>query len=198
MTADIVQSDSDGLHVTARRPGLEGQISGVSINVADGSGNVKFTVNAALNNFKTTTFAEDAKEDNSIFFQIGDTVGQAINFGFNDMRAEAFGLKGANGNIISVSTKEDADAALSTINNALGRATDYLQTIGSSERSLGYIADTLANEISNIQEPDLMIRNMDRARQLTFYAMDQFRMNTQQSMFAIANQHSSAVLGLLR
>lgn len=198
MTADIVQSDSDGLHVTARRPGLEGQISGVSINVADGSGNVKFTANAALNNFKTTTFAEDAKEDNSIFFQIGDTVGQAINFGFNDMRAEAFGLKGANGNIISVSTKEDADAALSTINNALGRATDYLQTIGSSERSLGYIADTLANEISNIQEPDLMIRNMDRARQLTFYAMDQFRMNTQQSMFAIANQHSSAVLGLLR
>ena len=198
MTADIVQSDSDGLHVTARRPGLEGQISGVSINVADGSGNVKFTVNAALNNFKTTTFAEDAKEDNSIFFQIGDTVGQAINFGFNDMRAEAFGLKGANGNIISVSTKQDADAALSTINNALGRATDYLQTIGSSERSLGYIADTLANEISNIQEPDLMIRNMDRARQLTFYAMDQFRMNTQQSMFAIANQHSSAVLGLLR
>ena len=198
MTADIVQSDSDGLHVTARRPGLEGQISGVSINVADGAGNVKFTANAALNNFKTTTFAEDAKEDNSIFFQIGDTVGQAINFGFNDMRAEAFGLKGANGNIISVSTKQDADAALSTINNALGRATDYLQTIGSSERSLGYIADTLANEISNIQEPDLMIRNMDRARQLTFYAMDQFRMNTQQSMFAIANQHSSAVLGLLR
>ena len=198
MTADIVKSDSEGLHVTARKPGLEGQISGVSINIADSSGNAKLTVNATLNNFKTTTFAEDAREDNSIYFQIGDTVGQAINFGFNDMRAEAFGLKGKNGNIISISTKSDADAALTVIDNALNKAVEHLQTIGSSEKRLGYIGESLAIEINNIQEPDSLVRNAGMAKQLTVYSTDLFRRNINQSMLAIANQHSSSVLALLR
>ena len=198
MAVDAVQNDLNGLSVTARTPGLEGQISGVSINVTDASGNVKSAANAALNNFKTTTFADDEREDNSVNFQIGETVGQTMNLGFNDMRAEAFGLKGANGKIISISTKADADAAISTINNALTKAADQLQTIGSSEKKLGYIADSLAIEIANIQEPDLMIRNAGMAKTLTVYTTDLFRRNTMQSMFAMANQHSSAVLGLLR
>ena len=198
MTVDAVQNDSNGLSVTAQKPGLEGQISGISINVTDSSGNTKSVATAALNNFKTTTFAEDEREDHSMNFQIGETVGQTMNFGFNDMRAEAFGLKGANGNIISISTKEDADAALATINNALTKATEHVKTIGSSEKRLGYIADSLAIEIGNIQEPDLMIRNADMAKTLTLYSLDIFHRDRMQSMFAMANQHASSVLALLR
>ncbi len=199
MAANIVKPDNDnGLSVTARKPGLDEQISGVSINVTDSSGNAKSFANAALNNFKTTTYAADAREDNSVYFQIGETIDEAINFGFNDMRAEAFGLKGANGNTISISTKEDADAALATINNALSKATEQVQMIGYSEKKLGYIADALSNEISNIQEPDLMVRNADRARTLTLYTLDFFQRDRMESMLAIANQHSSAVLALLR
>lgn len=198
MTADIVQSDDNGLSVTARKPGLDEQISGVSINVTDSSGNAKSAANAALNNFRTTTYAANARDDNSVYFQIGETIDEVLNFGFNDMRAEAFGLKGANGNIISISTKEDADAALATINNALSKAIEQVQTIGYSEKKLGYIADALSNEISNIQEPDLMVRNADRAKTLTLYTLDFFQRDRMQSMLAMANQHSSAVLGLLR
>ena len=198
MIANIVQSDNEGVHVTARKPGLDEQISGVSINVTDSVGNVKSTANAVLNNFKTTTFAADEREDNSVYFQIGETIDEAINFGFNDMRAEAFGLKGKDGNIISISTKEDADAALATIGNALSKANEQVQMIGSSEKRLGYIADSLSIEIGNIQEPDLMIRNADRAKTLTMYALDFFQKDRHQSMLSIANQHASAVLGLLR
>ena len=133
-----------------------------------------------------------------MFFQIGDTINQSINFGFNDMRAEAFGLKGANGNIISISTKADADAAVSTIANALSKATEQLTTMGSSEKKLGYIADSLSFEISNIEEPDSLVRNLSMAKTLTVYSANYFRNNTSQSIFAIANQHSSSVLGLLR
>ena len=186
------------MSLTAQKPGLEGQISGVSINVTDSSGNAKLTANAALNNFKTTTFADDEREDKSMNFQIGETVGQTMNFGFNDMRAEAFGLKGTNGNIISISTKEDADAALSTINNALSKATEQMQMIGSSEKRLGYIADSLAIEISNIQEPDSLIRNAGMAKSLTVQTIDIFHRDRMQSMFAMANQHASSVLALLR
>ena len=171
MTAYAVQSDSDGVHVAA----------------TDSSGNAKSLANAALNNFRTTTFAADAQEDNSMFFQIGDTINQSINFGFNDMRAEAFGLKGANGNIISISTKADADAAVSTIANALSKATEQLTTMGSSEKKLGYIADSLSFEISNIEEPDSLVRNLSMAKTLTVYSANYFRNNTSQSIFAIAN-----------
>ena len=199
MAANVIQNDgSNGLSLTAQKPGLEGQISGVSINVTDSSGNAKLTANAALNNFKTTTFADDEREDKSMNFQIGETVGQTMNFGFNDMRAEAFGLKGTNGNIISISTKEDADAALSTINNALSKATEQMQMIGSSEKRLGYIADSLAIEISNIQEPDSLIRNAGMAKSLTVQTIDIFHRDRMQSMFAMANQHASSVLALLR
>ena len=198
MAVDVVQNDSNGLSVTAQKPGLAEQISGISINVTDSSGKVKSFANAALNNFKTTTFASDDVEDNSINFQIGETVGQTMNFGFDDMRSEAFGLKGANGNIISISTKEDADAALATIENALSRATKQIQTIGSSEKKLGYIADNLAMEISSIQEPDSLVRNAGMAKTFTMYALDIFNRNRTQSMFAMANQHSSSVLALLR
>ena len=151
-----------------------------------------------MNKFKTTTFAADEREDNSISFQIGETAGQTMNFGFDDMRSEAFGLKGANGKIISISTKADADAALSTIENALNKATEQIQMIGSSEKRLGYIADSLSIEISNIQEPDSLIRNANMAKTFTLYALDIFNRDRTQSMFAIANQHSSSVLALLR
>ena len=199
MAANVIQNDgTNGLSLTAQKPGLEGQISGVSINVTDSSGNARLTANAALNNFRTTTFADDERKDNSMNFQIGETVGQTMNFGFNDMRAEAFGLKGTNGNIISISTKEDADAALSTINNALDKATEYMQSIGSSEKRLGYIADSLAIEISNIQEPDSLVRNAGMAKTLTVQTIDIFHRDRMQSMFAMANQHASSVLALLR
>ncbi len=198
MAAPALQNDSNGLSVTARLPGHEGQISGISINVTDSAGNAKSVANAALNKFKTTTFAADEREDNSISFQIGETAGQTMNFGFDDMRSEAFGLKGANGKIISISTKADADAALSTIENALNKATEQIQMIGSSEKRLGYIADSLSIEINNIQEPDSLIRNANMAKTFTLYALDIFNRDRTQSMFAIANQHSSSVLALLR
>lgn len=198
MTANVVQHDSNGFSVTAREAGLERQISGVSINVTDSSGNAKETATSVLNNFRTTTFAADATEDNSVYFQISETVGQMLNLGFDDMRAEAFGLKGANGNIINISTKADADAALATIDNALNKATEQLQMIGSSEKKLGYISDSLSLEISNIQEPDWTVRNGGTAKTLTLYVMDLFNNNPAQSMFAMANQHSSVVLNLLR
>ncbi|MBR0260880.1 MAG: hypothetical protein IJQ85_03700 [Selenomonadaceae bacterium] len=199
MSASAVQNDGiNGLSVTARTPGLEGQISGVSINVTDSSGRAKTVANTALNNFKTTTFAEDERENNSFNFQIGETIGQTINMGLDDMRAEAFGLKGKNGNIINVLTQENANAALATINNALSKATEQLQTIGSSEKRLGYIADSLAIEIGNIQEPDLMIRNAGMAKTLTIQTIDIFHRDRMQSMFAMANQYASSVLALLR
>lgn len=198
MSVDAVQKDINGLSVTAQKPGLEEQISGISINVTDTSGKAKSFANAALNNFKTTTFASDHKEDNSINFQIGETVGQTMNFGFDDMRSEAFGLKGANGNIISISTKEEAAAALATIENALTRATEQIQMIGSSEKKLGYIADNLTMEISHIQEPDSLVRNAGMAKTFTTYTLDIFNRNRTQSMFAMANQHPSSVFALLR
>ena len=70
--------------------------------------------------------------------------------------------------------------------------------IGSSEKKLGYISDSLSLEISNIQEPDWTVRNGGTAKTLTLYVMDLFNNNPAQSMFAMANQHSSVVLNLLR
>ena len=199
MSASAIKNDgNNGLSLTAQTPGLEGQISGISINVTDTSGRARALANAALNNFETTTFAEDERENNSFNFQIGETVGQTMNFGFKDMRAEAFGLKGTNGNIIDVTTQENANAALSTIKNALSKATEQLQTIGDTEKKLGYIADSLAIEIGNIQEPDSLIRNAGMARTLTVQTIDIFHRDRMQSMFAMANQHASSVLALLR
>lgn len=96
----------------ATNPGLEGQISGLTICVMDSQGNPKGSTNAIINNFTETIRAQDPSDDNALVFQTGTKANQSVKIGFTDLRATALGLKGVEksgssvclGDLISISS----------------------------------------------------------------------------------------------
>ena len=77
--------------------GVENQISGFTICITDKDGNINKSANAILDNFTESIRAQNASQDNAIVLQTGTKANQAIKIGMTDMRAQALGLQGADG-----------------------------------------------------------------------------------------------------
>ena len=196
-----VQNTRDGFNALtfmANKGGLEGQISGLSISVADSEGNVKKATNTALDAFKTTIYAANETADGSVSFQVGAAANQAIKVGLMDMRSEALGLKGRDGTTIQVTTRSAANAAVAAFDNAINKALDQQTTIGAISARLDYTASNLTTSSENVQAAESTIRDADMAKEMTNYTKNNVLLQAAQSMLAQANQNSSAVLSLLQ
>jgi flagellin len=178
--------------------GVTGQISGFSISIIDGQGNVKKAANAALDQFKQYQRAENKSGDNSLNFHVGAEANVAIKVGLGDMRSEALGLKGSNGSKLSVTTKNNANAAINAIENAISKALDQQTTIGAIEARLEYTSNNLTTSSENVQAAESTVRDADMAKEMTNYTKNNVLLQAAQSMLAQANQNSSAVLSLLQ
>ncbi len=178
--------------------GLDGQISGLTINVVNKDGTINRTANAVLNNFTEAIQAENESPDNALVFQVGTKANQAVKIGFSDMRGVALGLKATNGDTLSIATQKKANAAISVLELAMEKALKMQTTIGSVESRMEYTVDnlTVANENTNAAES--VIRDADMAKEMTAYTKSNVLMQASQSMLAQANQNSSAVLSLLQ
>ena len=193
----------DGVGLVATAEGVSGQISGFTISILDSEGNVKKAANAALDQFKQYQRAEnqtegDAPEKMALNFHIGSEANVAIKVGLTDMRAEALGLKGSDNSKILVTTKENANASINVIENALTKALDQQTTIGAIEARLEYTSANLTTSSENVQAAESTIRDADMAKEMTNYTKNNVLLQSAQAMLAQANQNSSAVLSLLQ
>ena len=197
-TVDKTVDREKGLTVTALNGGLAGQISGLTIGITASDGQNRKSVNEFLNAFNTTIFAANASSDNSLNFQVGAEANLAIAVGMADMRAEALGLKGSDGTIVSVATLNQANGAIKVFENALQKALDQQTTIGAIESRLEYTESNLTTSSENVQGAESTIRDADMAKEMTNYTKNNVLLQAAQSMLAQANQNSSAVLSLLQ
>ena len=192
-----------GIAYVAKTAGVTSQVSGLTINILDSEGNVKKAANAALDAFKQFQRAEnhtwgDAAEKQAMTFHVGSEANVAIKVGLTDMRAEALGLKGSDNNKILVTTKENANASINVIENALTKALDQQTTIGAIEARLEYTSANLTTSSENVQAAESTIRDADMAKEMTNYTKNNVLLQSAQAMLAQANQNSSAVLSLLQ
>ena len=141
--------------------------------------------------------AENKTGDKALTFHIGPNANVAIKVGMQDMRAQALGLKGGVERL-SVRTKEDANAAINVIENALTKALDQQIDIGSVLSRLDYTKSNIITARDNDQESESVIRDADMAKEMTNYTKYNVLSQTAQAMLAQANQNSTAVLSLLR
>ena len=178
--------------------GISSQIAGLNISVTDSEGNVKKSVNAALDGFTESVRALNKSDDNAITLQVGAKANQAIKVGLTDMRSEALGLKGADGTKLNISTQVKANAAVNVLDNALQKALDQQTTIGSIESRLSYTSSNLTTGSENVQASESTIRDADMAKEMTEYTKNNVLLQAAQSMLAQANQSSSSVLSLLQ
>ena len=191
-------SGEKGMSITANTEGVAGQISGLNISISDSKGNVKKSANAALDAFSETIRAQNKSDDNAISLQVGASANQSIKVGLTDMRAEALGLKGADGTTLNISTQGKANAAINVLDNAIQKALDQQTTIGSVESRLEYTSSNLTTASENVQASESTIRDADMAKEMTNYTKNNVLLQTAQSMLAQANQSSSNVLSLLQ
>ena len=191
-------SGKKGISITANTSGIGGQISGLNISITDSKGNVKKSANAALDAFSETVRAQNESQDNAINLQVGAAANQSIKVGLTDMRAEALGLKGADGTTLNISTQEKANAAINVLDNAISKALDQQTTIGSVESRLEYTSSNLTTASENVQSSESTIRDADMAKEMMNYTKNNVLMQAAQSMLAQANQSSSNALSLLQ
>ncbi len=178
--------------------GTDTQVSGFTISITDAEGNVRKAANAALDQFKLLQRGENRSLDKSLTFHVGSEANVAIKVGLTDMRAHALGLKGSDGSRVSVTTKENANAAINVFDNALTMALDQITTIGAVQARLEYTAANLTTSSENVQASESTIRDADMAKEMTNYTKNNVLLQSAQAMLAQANQNSSAVLGLLQ
>ena len=114
------------------------------------------------------------------------------------MRSEALGLKGSDGTKLNISTQEKAEAAISVLDSAIGRALDQQTSIGAAQARLEYTSSNLTTASENVQASESTIRDADMAKEMMNYTKNNVLLQAAQSMLAQANQNSSAALSLLQ
>ncbi|MBR6710634.1 MAG: flagellin, partial [Selenomonadaceae bacterium] len=173
--------------------------SGLTISVSDSEGNVKKSVNAALDAFRETIRGEnESKNDNSLVLHTGTKANQSIHVALTDMRSEALGLLGSDGSTLNIGTQKNANAAINVLDNAIQKALDEETKIGALRSRLEYTAANLTIASENVQASESAIRDADMAREMTEYTKANVLLQAAQSMLAQSNQNISNVLSLLQ
>lgn len=189
---------TNAVTIKAGESGVANQIGGLTISITDQNGNINKSANAALDAFDESIRAENKSDDNSIVLQTGTKANQAIKIGLTDMRAQALGLKGADGSSLNVGTQKNANAAINVLDNAIQKALNQQTTIGAIESRLEYTSTNLTTASENVQASESTIRDADMAKEMTEYTKNNVLLQAAQSMLAQANQNSSSVLSLLQ
>lgn len=185
-------SGEAGLLATSDRKYL----SGFTISILDSEGNLKKSANAALE-FKQLLREENQTGDQALSFHVGADANFATKFALTDMRTKALGLRGSDGNIISISTKEDANAAINVLDNVLTKVLDQQSDIGSAIARLERTATNLTTQYTDDQASESVIRDADVATEMAGYLKYNVLSQASQAMLAQANQNPMNVLALL-
>ena len=191
-------SGESGITIAAKATGIDGQVSGFTISVKDNNGNARKSANAALDAFDEQLRAQNESSDNSISLQIGTKANQTINVGLTDMKAQALGLQGKDNSTLQVGNKEQANAAINVLDNAISKALDQQTTLGAAQSRLEYTQSNLTTASENVTSAESTIRDADMAKEMTEYTKNNVLMQAAQSMLAQANQSSSNALSLLQ
>jgi flagellin len=198
MNTVYTSSRESGITIQLKNTGVGKQLSGFTVSIADNTGAINKSANAALDAFTESIRAQNESRDNAMVFQVGTKANQAIKVGMTDMRAEALGLKGSDGTTLNVGTQKNANAAINVLDNALQKALDQQTTLGAVQSRLEYTSSNLVTASENVTASESAIRDADMAKEMTEYTKNNVLLQAAQSMLSQANQNSSAVLSLLQ
>lgn len=182
----------------ADKPGVAGQISGVTLSFTRSDGTPNRSANTVFNDFQEVIRAEIPSDDNAIVIQSGTRSNQAVKMSLSDMRATALGLKSFDGTYLSISNQECANAAINVLDAALKKATDQITDIGATNSRLEFTSSNVVLSSNNVQASVSTIQDADMAAEMTQYTKYNVITQAAQSMLSQANQNSSAVLSLLQ
>ncbi len=149
-------------------------------------------------NMLTGRFASGT--DEVMMFQIGANMDQNTRVYVGTMSATALGLKGAQGDDsqIAISTPEDANLVLGTIDEALKNVNKQRADLGAYQNRFELAAKGINIAAENTQASESRIRDTDMASQMVDYTKNAILTQAGTAMLAQANAQSQNVLALLQ
>jgi flagellin len=181
----------------------------VTVPTGSGTAQVEFedlgitvTVNAVLSSTTTGTFeviaatgggGEGGDEGGGLILQIGANNGQEMVISIGDMQAESLGI-----NDTSIDTVDDAEEALTAIDNALQDVSAQRSKLGAYQNRLEHTINNLSTAAENLTAAESRIRDVDMAQEMMEFTKNSILLQASQAMLAQANQVPQGVLQLLR
>lgn len=126
-------------------------------------------------------------------FHIGANEGQNINLEIISMTASGLGVSG-----ISISGQSGADAAITTIQDAIDKVSAERSKLGANQNRLEHTINNLGTSSENLTAAESRIRDVDMAKEMMNQTKNSILSQAAQAMLAQANQQPQGVLQLLR
>ena len=186
---EIAVYSSTGTLTEAERNALQLEFDELVKAIDDIGGNTQFNTIPLLNG--------SHGEDDPLIIQIGANAGQNMDISFGDMTASGVGLRDEEGNIVSVSSPEDASAAIDIVDEAINRVSTQRSYIGAKTRRLEHTINNLDNTAVNLADAESRIRDADIAEEMMNLVKAQIRMQASLAMIAQANVSQQMLLQLL-
>lgn len=132
------------------------------------------------------------KSDNETTAIAGDTSGATTTVAAADLTVKD-DTKG-----IRISTQENADQAITTINSALNKVSEERSKLGANQNRLEHTINNLGATSENLTAAESRIRDVDMAKEMMDFTKNNILTQAAQAMLAQANQQPQGVLQLLR
>jgi flagellin len=157
-------------------------------------------------NMLTGRFARESGTNSvtgSMWFQIGANMDQRKRVYIGTMSTQGLGLKNPSGlphsaTFISLSTANNANAAIGTVDLALRIINKQRADLGAYQNRLEHAMKGLLNGVENMQAAESTIRDADMASEMSEYTKNQILLQSSMAMLAHSNQKPQAVLQLLQ
>lgn len=182
---------ADGITIT----GLgEGDAASVTIGLASGSvGFDEMQVGDSISFNFSRQESGNGNLDNSLMTQLGANTGQVTFASIGDMRSKALGLQHT-----SVATNEQAQAAITELDNATTRVSSQRSLLGAIQNRMEYAVNALETTTENVTAAESRIRDTNMAQEMANFTKENIKAQAAQTMISQANARSQQVLGLLQ
>lgn len=199
-TTDILQrirelavQSSNGIYSDEQRGMIQIEVSQLVSEID------RVASSASFNGMQLLTGRFAAGSDN-ITLHIGANSDERISFNLEAATAESFGLRNSQGenNSISVLDKESANAAISTLDEALLKVSKQQALIGANQNRMETAKQGIDIAAENMASANSRIEDADMAEKLVEYSRNQILSNSSLAILSQANSNSQNVLALLR
>ncbi len=149
--------------------------------------------------FNTRKLLTGEYAEGGLTFHIGANKDQNVKLNIADMSATYLKVNGGTDEeALSISTQEDANSSILTVNNALERVSEERANLGALQNRLEHTINNLRVSGENLQSAESRIRDADMANEMVSLNKDKIISQSGTAMLAQANTTPQGVLQLLR
>lgn len=199
-TTDILQrirelavQSSNGIFSTDQRSMIQIEVSQLVSEID------RIASSATFNGLQLFT-GKFATGNEAITLHIGSQADQQISFNLEAATAEAFGLKNVQGSgeSLSISSPDEANMAIATVDEALLRVSKQQALIGANQNRMEVAKQGIDIASENMAAANSRIEDADLAEKLVEFSKNQVLSQSSLAMIAQANSQSQNVLALLK